>query len=170
MASRPVLVRPVSPPRQRPVRSLDLLHKRLAAPVCHFARLPSCHPWHLLQVHGTHVLRHLAGKRYPHEASQAYASHPGLACIPSTEPGQHLTTQKSASQPQAAVPAAQPAMPEVDPLIFSYSHLADFPRASDALLTIKKIASLVKPLMRARGWTVRQLTEFYPNQENLLGR
>jgi len=61
-------------------------------------------------------------------------------------------------------------MPEVDPLIFSYSHLADFPRASDALLTIKKIASLVKPLMRARGWTVRQLTEFYPNQENLLGR
>ncbi|KAH7027701.1 WLM domain-containing protein [Microdochium trichocladiopsis] len=60
-------------------------------------------------------------------------------------------------------------MPEVDPLILSYSHLADFPRASDALHTLKKIASLVKPLMRARGWTVRQLTEFYPNQENLLG-
>ncbi|GAW11342.1 hypothetical protein ANO14919_006860 [Xylariales sp. No.14919] len=60
-------------------------------------------------------------------------------------------------------------MPEVDPLIFSYSHLADFPRAADALHTLKKVASLVKPLMRARGWKVGQLTEFYPNQQNLLG-
>ncbi|KAI0448921.1 WLM-domain-containing protein [Xylaria acuta] len=60
-------------------------------------------------------------------------------------------------------------MPEVDPLIFSYSHLADFPRAADALHTLKKVASLVKPLMRARGWKVGQLTEFYPSQQNLLG-
>ncbi|KAI1751913.1 WLM-domain-containing protein [Xylaria castorea] len=60
-------------------------------------------------------------------------------------------------------------MPEVDPLIFSYSHLADFPRAADALQTLKKVASLVKPLMRARGWRVGQLTEFYPSQQNLLG-
>ncbi|KAI1740260.1 WLM-domain-containing protein [Xylaria scruposa] len=60
-------------------------------------------------------------------------------------------------------------MPEVDPLIFSYSHLADFPRAADALHTLKKVASLVKPLMRARGWRVGELTEFYPNQPNLLG-
>ncbi|KAI0443268.1 WLM-domain-containing protein [Xylaria telfairii] len=60
-------------------------------------------------------------------------------------------------------------MPEVDPLIFSYSHLADFPRAADALRTLKKVASLVKPLMRARGWKVGQLTEFYPGQQNLLG-
>ncbi|KAF2969036.1 hypothetical protein GQX73_g4532 [Xylaria multiplex] len=58
---------------------------------------------------------------------------------------------------------------EVDPLIHSYSHLADFPRAADALHTLKKVASLVKPLMRARGWKVGQLTEFYPNQQNLLG-
>ncbi|KAI1309789.1 WLM-domain-containing protein [Xylaria venustula] len=60
-------------------------------------------------------------------------------------------------------------MPEVDPLILSYSHLADFPRAADALHTLKKVASLVKPLMRARGWKVGQLTEFYPSQPNLLG-
>ncbi|KAI8951950.1 WLM-domain-containing protein [Xylaria longipes] len=60
-------------------------------------------------------------------------------------------------------------MPEVDPLIFSYSHLAEFPRAADALHTLKKVASLVKPLMRARGWKVGQLTEFYPGQPNLLG-
>ncbi|KAI0536785.1 WLM-domain-containing protein [Xylaria digitata] len=60
-------------------------------------------------------------------------------------------------------------MPEIDPLIQSYSHLADFPRAADALHTLKKVASLVKPLMRARGWKVGQLTEFYPSQQNLLG-
>ncbi|KXJ91219.1 WLM domain-domain-containing protein [Microdochium bolleyi] len=58
---------------------------------------------------------------------------------------------------------------EVDPLIFSFSHLADYPRAGDALHTLRRVASLVKPLMRARGWVVRQLTEFYPGQENLLG-
>ncbi|KAI0474120.1 WLM-domain-containing protein [Xylariaceae sp. FL0804] len=60
-------------------------------------------------------------------------------------------------------------MVEVDPLVQSYSHLAKFPRAADALHTLKKIASVVKPLMRARGWTVRQLTEFYPPEHNLLG-
>ncbi|KAI0109129.1 WLM-domain-containing protein [Nemania sp. FL0031] len=60
-------------------------------------------------------------------------------------------------------------MPEVDPLVFSYSHLADFPRAAEALHILKKVASMVKPLMRARGWRVGQLTEFYPSQQNLLG-
>ncbi|KAI0405873.1 WLM-domain-containing protein [Xylaria palmicola] len=60
-------------------------------------------------------------------------------------------------------------MPEVDRLVYSYSHLADFPRAADALHTLKKVASMVKPLMRARGWKVGQLTEFYPSQQNLLG-
>ncbi|KAI0126915.1 WLM domain-containing protein [Xylariales sp. AK1849] len=60
-------------------------------------------------------------------------------------------------------------MAELDPLISSYSHLADFPRAKDALHALKKIASLVKPIMRARGWKVRQITEFYPSEQNLLG-
>ncbi|ETS81225.1 hypothetical protein PFICI_06227 [Pestalotiopsis fici W106-1] len=60
-------------------------------------------------------------------------------------------------------------MPEISPLVLSYSHLKDLPRAKDALHTLKKIASLVKPLMRARGWKVNQLAEFYPSQQNLLG-
>jgi hypothetical protein len=34
---------------------------------------------------------------------------------------------------------------------------------------LKRIASLVKPIMRARGWKVRELAEFYPQQQNLLG-
>lgn len=61
-------------------------------------------------------------------------------------------------------------MPEHDALVFSYSHLAKFPRADEALQTLKKVASIVKPIMRARNWKVRQLAEFYPEQQNLLGR
>ncbi|TEA12472.1 DNA-dependent metalloprotease WSS1 [Colletotrichum sidae] len=60
-------------------------------------------------------------------------------------------------------------MAEHDALVLSYSHLPDFPRATDALQTLKKIASLVKPIMRARGWRVKELAEFYPDQANLLG-
>lgn len=60
-------------------------------------------------------------------------------------------------------------MAEIDPLVFSYSHLAKFPREKDALHILKKVASLVKPIMRARNWKVGQLTEFYPEQHNLLG-
>ncbi|KAG4265166.1 hypothetical protein FPRO04_00550 [Fusarium proliferatum] len=60
-------------------------------------------------------------------------------------------------------------MPEHDALVLSYSHLAKLPRANDALQTLKKVASLVKPIMRARNWKVRELAEFYPEQHNLLG-
>lgn len=60
-------------------------------------------------------------------------------------------------------------MSEHDPLILSFTHLKDFAREKDALHTLKKVASLVKPIMRARGWVVRELAEFYPDQQNLLG-
>jgi hypothetical protein len=60
-------------------------------------------------------------------------------------------------------------MPEHDPLVLSYRHLAQFRRADDALTTLKKVASLVKPIMRSRGWKVEELAEFYPSQQNLLG-
>lgn len=60
-------------------------------------------------------------------------------------------------------------MPEHESLVGSYVHLAMEQRASDALHTLKKVASQVKPIMRARGWKVGQLAEFYPNQTNLLG-
>lgn len=59
---------------------------------------------------------------------------------------------------------------EHDALVASYRHLRELPRADDALLTLKKIASLVKPIMRARAWTVSELCEFYPSQQNLLGK
>ncbi|QSZ29395.1 hypothetical protein DSL72_003909 [Monilinia vaccinii-corymbosi] len=58
---------------------------------------------------------------------------------------------------------------ERDALIFSYSHLKGHKREAEALHSLKKIASLVKPIMRARNWRVGALTEFYPDQQNLLG-
>jgi hypothetical protein len=60
--------------------------------------------------------------------------------------------------------------PEHDALISQYSHLNTFPRQDEALHSLRKIASLVKPIMRARNWRVGTLTEFYPDQTNLLGR
>ncbi|KAI9648525.1 hypothetical protein NHQ30_003160 [Ciborinia camelliae] len=58
---------------------------------------------------------------------------------------------------------------ERDALISSYSHLKVQKREDEALHSLKKIASLVKPIMRARNWRVGTLTEFYPDQQNLLG-
>ncbi|PNY28069.1 DNA-dependent metalloprotease WSS1 [Tolypocladium capitatum] len=60
-------------------------------------------------------------------------------------------------------------MPERNRLIRCYVHLDKESRAGDALHTLKKVASLVKPMMRNRGWTVGLLAEFYPPQGNLLG-
>lgn len=59
---------------------------------------------------------------------------------------------------------------EIDPLISNYQHEKQRPREAEALEKLKKIASLVKPLMRARNWRVGTLTEFYPNEQNLLGK
>jgi hypothetical protein len=61
-------------------------------------------------------------------------------------------------------------MSGADEQIGAYTHLDKLERAADALHTLKKIASLVKPIMRARGWRVGTLSEFYPDQQNLLGK
>lgn len=60
-------------------------------------------------------------------------------------------------------------MREIDSLISEYQHERRRPRESEALLILRKIASLVKPIMRQRAWSVGTLCEFYPNQRNLLG-
>lgn len=58
---------------------------------------------------------------------------------------------------------------EIDPVVYSFTHLQDFPRPDEALHMLKRIASLVKPIMRARGWRVKVLSEMYSDQANLLG-
>jgi DNA-dependent metalloprotease WSS1 len=58
---------------------------------------------------------------------------------------------------------------ELEPLVSNFEHLSDKRRAPEALQTLRKIASLVKPLMRQRNWRVGTLAEFYPSETNLLG-
>ncbi|KAI4182597.1 MAG: hypothetical protein L6R41_005885 [Letrouitia leprolyta] len=58
---------------------------------------------------------------------------------------------------------------EQDPLVLEYQHEKSRPREAEALQTLRKVASLVKPIMRQRSWRVGILTEFYPPEQNLLG-
>ncbi|KAL8738441.1 MAG: hypothetical protein Q9181_000755 [Wetmoreana brouardii] len=60
-------------------------------------------------------------------------------------------------------------MHEHDPLVAEYQHEKSRPREAEALQALRKVASLVKPIMRQRGWRVGILTEFYPPEQNLLG-
>ncbi|KAI4247720.1 MAG: hypothetical protein L6R40_001306 [Gallowayella cf. fulva] len=60
-------------------------------------------------------------------------------------------------------------MQEVDPLVSEYQHEKSRPREAEALQILRKVASLVKPIMRQRSWRVGILTEFYPPEQNLLG-
>ncbi|EFQ99846.1 zinc ion binding protein [Nannizzia gypsea CBS 118893] len=60
-------------------------------------------------------------------------------------------------------------MRELDPLVSEYQHDKHRPREAEALLTLRKVASLVKPIMRQRMWRVGTLCEFYPSTQNLLG-
>ncbi|KAF3902110.1 hypothetical protein ABW21_db0203202 [Orbilia brochopaga] len=57
-----------------------------------------------------------------------------------------------------------------DALIGTFFHLTGYPNAPQALDTLKRIASLVKPIMRRHGFRISKLAEFYPEMEpNLLG-
>ncbi len=58
---------------------------------------------------------------------------------------------------------------ELEPLVNIFEHLSDKRRGPEALERLRKIASIVKPLMRQRDWTVGTLAEFYPSEHNLLG-
>ncbi|KAK0863357.1 hypothetical protein LTR87_016215 [Friedmanniomyces endolithicus] len=58
---------------------------------------------------------------------------------------------------------------ESESLFNSYEHLQGLQRGDAALKMLRQIASLVKPIMRKRGWTVQILAEFLPPEQNLLG-
>ncbi|GAA5854077.1 hypothetical protein JCM9279_004374 [Rhodotorula babjevae] len=51
----------------------------------------------------------------------------------------------------------------------SITALKSQPRADEALDLLRKIASLVKPIMRKHGWFLPTLSEFFPKNPNLLG-
>lgn len=53
--------------------------------------------------------------------------------------------------------------------IKSFTHLKDKPNEKQALEMLKRIASLVKPIMRAHNWVLPVLSEFFPTNPGLLG-
>ena len=58
-------------------------------------------------------------------------------------------------------------MPDI--FIQSFTHLKDKHNADKALHLLKRIASLVKPIMRKRNWVLPVLAEFFPDNPSLLG-
>lgn len=58
---------------------------------------------------------------------------------------------------------------EQDTLFATYEHLQGLPRGDAALTMLRKVASMVKPIMRKRRWNVQILAEFLPFEANLLG-
>ena len=61
-----------------------------------------------------------------------------------------------------------PSMPDI--FVQSFSHLKDKHNADKALQILKRIATLVKPIMRKRNWVLKVLAEFFPDNPNLLGK
>ena len=57
-----------------------------------------------------------------------------------------------------------------DVYVKSFTHLKDRHRADNALRLLQKTASLVKPIMRKRGWVLPVLAEFFPDNPNLVGK
>ncbi|EJF67222.1 WLM-domain-containing protein [Dichomitus squalens LYAD-421 SS1] len=57
-------------------------------------------------------------------------------------------------------------MPDV--FVQSFTHLNDKPNADQALDLLQRIASLVKPIMRKHAWVLPVLSEFFPEDPNLL--
>jgi hypothetical protein len=56
-----------------------------------------------------------------------------------------------------------------DVWVLSYEHLKGLPKPDQALNLLRKIASLVKPIMRKHGWRLPVLAEFFPENQGLLG-
>ena len=61
-------------------------------------------------------------------------------------------------------------MREIDAHFDAYEHMKHLPREQEALHMLRKAASLVKPMMRKRGWKVQTLAEFLPDDPRLLGK
>ncbi|PBL00671.1 WLM-domain-containing protein [Armillaria gallica] len=55
-----------------------------------------------------------------------------------------------------------------DILIKSFTHLTGRPKADQAMQMLRKVASMVKPIMRTHQWILPTLAEFFPDQSNLL--
>lgn len=82
----------------------------------------------------------------------------------------HTTCHDQTPRRPRLIDAVDPAsMMDQDQEIRSYVHLVQLPRADDALRMLRLVASAVKPIMRKHRWRVGELSEFYPDEETLMG-
>ncbi|KAI2401853.1 hypothetical protein LOZ67_002129 [Ophidiomyces ophidiicola] len=56
-----------------------------------------------------------------------------------------------------------------DQFFLIYQHHKHRAKEAEALTLLRRVASLVKPIMRQRSWKVHTLSEFYPSTARLLG-
>lgn len=54
-------------------------------------------------------------------------------------------------------------------LIQAFTHLKKKSKPDEALALLKRVASLVKPIMKDHGWSLPCLAEFFPTNPGLLG-
>lgn len=57
----------------------------------------------------------------------------------------------------------------INEFIHSFTCLQDRKNSDRAMQILKKVGSLVKPIMRNHGWVLPVFSEFYPDNPNLLG-
>jgi hypothetical protein len=57
-----------------------------------------------------------------------------------------------------------------DIFVKAFTHLKDRPKSKEALPMLQRVASLVKPIMRKHGWILPVLSEFFPDEPNLVGK
>jgi hypothetical protein len=53
--------------------------------------------------------------------------------------------------------------------IYQIKHVEKYHNSNEGLVLLKRIAVLVAPSMRSRGWKVKLLTEFIPTNASLHG-
>lgn len=58
---------------------------------------------------------------------------------------------------------------DIDPLIYNFQVVQGLHRSEIAMQTLQRVASVVKPIMRAHNFKIGTLAEFYPKEKGLLG-
>lgn len=94
---------------------------------------------------------------------------PGPQGNPHSGSGYSGRNKKPSKGGPNAVQRSSAAGIEGESLFTTYEHLSGLERGDAALTMLRKIASVVKPIMRKRGWRVQVLAEFLPPEQNLLG-
>lgn len=71
--------------------------------------------------------------------------------------------------PSEGINFSQHGMSANTSLVQAFTHLKNKSKPDEALALLKRVASLVKPIMTNHGWSLPCLAEFFPTNPGLLG-